>query len=147
MLSNYKLTLPTKDKGNVEIETSNSLLFVGANGAGKTRLGAWIEFNSPDAARVHRISAQKSLTMPDTSTPTALDLAETDLLFGHATHGRNNKRAYRWGDKPAVSLLSDFERLMVYLFSEHTEESSKYLTASKLTDQRVTPPTTKLAGC
>jgi len=144
MLSNYKLTLPTKDKGNVEIETSNSLLFVGANGSGKTRLGTWIEFNSPEAARVHRISAQKSLTMPDTSTPTALDLAETDLLFGNAIHGRLNKKAYRWGDKPAVSLLSDFERLMVYLFSEHTEESAKYLTASKLSDQRVIPPTTKL---
>ncbi|MCP9800915.1 DUF4435 domain-containing protein [Synechococcus sp. RedBA-s] len=144
MLKNYKLTLPTKDKGNIEIETSNSLLLVGANGAGKTRLGSWIEFSSPDAARVHRISAQKSLTMPDTSTPTALDLAETDLLFGNPTHGRQNKQAYRWGDKPAVSFLSDFQKLMVYLFSDHTEESAKYLAASKSTDIRVSPPITKL---
>lgn len=144
MLNNYKLTLPTKDKGNIEIETSNSLLFVGANGAGKTRLGSWIEFNSPDAGRVHRISAQKSLTMPDTSTPTALDLAETDLLFGNPTHGRQNKQAYRWDGKPAVSFLSDFQKLMVYLFSDHTEESAKYLNASKLTDLRVKPPITKL---
>ena len=144
MLTNYKLTLPTKDKGNVEIETSNSLLFVGANGAGKTRLGSWIEFNSPHASRVHRISAQKSLSMPDTSTPTAIDLAETDLLFGNPIHGRQNKQGYRWGGKPSVSLLSDFEKLMVYLFSDHTEESAKYLTASKATEQRVLPPTTKL---
>ncbi len=144
MLINYKLTLPTKDKGNVEIETSNSLLFVGANGAGKTRLGSWIEFNSPDASRVHRISAQKSLSMPDTSTPTAIQLAETDLLFGNPTHGRQNKLGYRWGGKPSVSLLSDFEKLMVYLFSDHTEESAKYLAASKATEQRVSPPTTKL---
>lgn len=144
MLNNYKLTLPTKDRGNVEIETSNSLLFVGANGAGKTRLGTWIEFNSPDASRVHRISAQKSLAMPDTSTPTAIDLAETDLLFGNPIHGRQNKKAFRWADKPSVSLLSDFEKLMVYLFSDHTEESAKYLTASKATDLRVSPPTTKL---
>lgn len=138
------MTLPTKDKGNVEIETSNSLLFVGANGAGKTRLGSWIEFNSPHASLVHRISAQKSLSMPDTSTPTAIDLAETDLLFGNPTHGRQNKQGYRWSGKPSVSLLSDFEKLMVYLFSDHTEESAKYLTASKATEQRVSPPTTKL---
>lgn len=98
----------------------------------------------PDASRVHRISAQKSLSMPDTSTPTAIDLAETDLLFGNPIHGRNNKRVYRWGDKPSVSLLSDFEKLMVYLFSDHTEESAAYLTASKATDLRVPPPTTKL---
>ena len=144
MLNNFKLTLPTRNKGNVEIETSNSLLFVGANGSGKTRLGTWIEFQSPEAARVHRISAQKSLTMPDTSTPTAIDLAETDLLFGNPTNGRQNKQGYRWGGKPAVSFLSDFEKLMVYLFSDHTEESSKYLASSKLTNIRVTPPITKL---
>lgn len=144
MLTSYKLTLPKKDKGNVEIETSNSLLFIGANGSGKTRLGTWIEFHSPDASRVHRISAQKSLAMPDTSTPTAIDLAETDLLFGNPIHGRQNKQAYRWGGKPSVSLLSDFEKLMVYLFSDHTEESANYLTASKATELRVSPPTTKL---
>ena len=144
MLKNFKLNLPTKDKGNVEIETSNSLLFVGANGSGKTRLGAWIEFNSPEASRVHRISAQKSLTMPDTTTPTSIDLAETDLLFGNPTHGRLNKQAYRWEQKPSVFLLNDFQKLMVYLFSDHTEESAKYLAKSKSTDLRVSPPITKL---
>jgi len=144
MLNNYKLSLPKKDKGNVEIETSNSLLFVGANGSGKTRLGTWIEFQSPDASRVHRISAQKSLAMPDTTTPTSIDLAETDLLFGNPMHGRLNKRAYRWGEKPSVSQLDDFSKLMVYLFSDHTEECAKYLAASKATDLRVSPPITKL---
>lgn len=144
MLKNYKLTLPTRNNGNVEIETSNSLLFVGANGAGKTRLGTWIEFNSPDASRVHRISAQKSLAMPDTTTPTSIDLAETDLLFGNPQHGRQNKHGYRWGQKPSVSLLDDFSKLMVYLFSDHMEESAKYLAASKATDVRVSPPVTKL---
>ena len=144
MLDNFKFILPTKDQGNVEIDISNSLLFVGANGAGKTRLGTWIEFQSPEKARVHRISAQKSLTMPDTTTPTALDLAETDLLFGNPDHGRQNKQAYRWGNKPAISLLSDFQKLMVYLFSDHTEESAQYLAAAKLTTNRVPPPITKL---
>jgi len=144
MLSNYKISLPTKDQGNVEIQTSNSLLFVGANGAGKTRLGTWIEFNSPEKSKVHRISAQKSLTMPDTTTPTSIDLAETDLLFGNPIHGRSNKKGHRWGDKPSVFMLSDFQKLMVYLFSDHTEECSKYLADSKSTDQRVSPPITKL---
>lgn len=144
MLKNYKISLPKKNQGNVEIETTNSLLFLGANGAGKTRLGSWIEFNSPHKDKVHRISAQKSLTMPDTATPTAIDLAETDLLYGNPQHGRQNKIAYRWGSKPAVSFLNDFQKLMVYLFSDHTEESAKYLQAAKASSQRVDPPTTKL---
>jgi energy-coupling factor transporter ATP-binding protein EcfA2 len=144
MLQNYKLSLPTKDQGNVELETTSSILFVGANGAGKTRLGAWIEINSPNAARVHRIAAQKSLAMPDTATPTAIDLAETDLLFGHSLHGRQNKLGHRWQGNAAVSFLNDFQKLMVYLFSDHTEESAKYLQAAKQSNSRVTPPITKL---
>ena len=144
MLNNFKITLPTKDKGNVEVQTSNNLLVVGANGSGKTRLGTWIEFSSPEASRVHRISAQKSLTMPDSSTPTSMDLAETDLLYGNPQRGRQNKQAYRWDSKPSVFMLSDFQKLMVYLFSEHTDKSTKYLADSKATDLRVPPPTTKL---
>mgnify|MGYP000414178248 CR=1 FL=1 len=144
MHSSFKIHLPTKDQGNVELETTHSLLFVGANGAGKTRLGAWIEFNSPESSRVHRISAQKSLTMPDTATPTAIDLAKDDLLFGHIKHGIGNKSGFRWSSNPAVAFLNDFEKLMVYLFSDHTEEGSKYLQAAKMTADRVAPPTTKI---
>lgn len=144
MLQNHKISLPKKNEGNVEINTTNSLLFLGANGSGKTRLGSWIEFDSPHKDKVHRISAQKSLTMPDSTTPTALDLAETDFLYGNPTSGQKNKSIYRWGNKPAVSFLNDFQKLMVYLFSDHTEESAKYLQAAKATQQRVEPPTTKL---
>lgn len=113
MLNNYKLTLPTKDLGDVEIETSNSLLFVGANGAGKTRLGTWIEFNSPDASRIHKISAQKSLEMPDTSTPTAIDLAENDLLFGNPIHGRQNKIRKDLGHKNNKLVKGTFVSLIL----------------------------------
>lgn len=144
MTNNFTISLPTKDKGNVEIQTSNSLLFVGANGAGKTRFGTWIDSHSPQASKVHRISAQKSLAMPNTSTPKSIDLAETDLLFGNETHGKQSKTGYRWGQNPAVFMLSDFEKLMVYLFSEFTEESAKYFSQAKLTNSRVIPPITKL---
>ena len=51
--------------GNEEkIETNaNSIIFIGANGAGKSRLGAWIELQNPD--KVHRIGAQRSLNFSD----------------------------------------------------------------------------------
>ena len=38
----FTLSLPNNVNGFSEIETSNSLLFIGANGSGKTRLGTWI---------------------------------------------------------------------------------------------------------
>jgi energy-coupling factor transporter ATP-binding protein EcfA2 len=145
----FSISLPKNKDGIDKIETSKSLLFVGANGSGKTRLGTWIEFNSPQKNKVHRISAQKSLSMPDSTTPKSIDLAESALLFGYENAVKENnafgyKQGRRWQSKPAVSPLNDYEALMIYLFSDHTEESAKYLAASKIASERVTPPTTKL---
>ncbi|APR03145.1 DUF4435 domain-containing protein [Thauera chlorobenzoica] len=131
------------------VESSRSLLVVGANGSGKTRLGTWIEFDSPDRDKVHRISAQKSLAMPDSTTPKSIDLATSELWTGYERAIEQNniqgyKQGHRWQSKPAVSPLNDYHQLMVFLFSDHTEESAKYLSASKLTTSRVEPPKTKL---
>jgi energy-coupling factor transporter ATP-binding protein EcfA2 len=140
----FSLTLPSNVDGTQEITTTTSLLFVGANGSGKTRLGTWIELQSPQKQKVHRISAQKSLTMPDTTTPMSIDRAEKDLLFGHIDGGWGHKQGHRWKSKPAISLLNDYQKLMVYLFSDYTEESAKYLSASKASITRIEPPVTKL---
>lgn len=51
-------------EGTNTIENNGSVVIIGANGAGKTRLGSWIEFSSTHRLKVHRISAQKSLSMP-----------------------------------------------------------------------------------
>lgn len=144
MNSKLKLILPNGDGGHQEIETATNLLFVGANGSGKTRLGTWIEMNSPQKEKVHRISAQKSLTMPDTTTSMSIDRAEKDLLFGTADGGWSHKQGHRWSSKPAIAFLNDYQKLMVYLFSDRTEESSKYLSAMKATTERIEPPVTKL---
>ncbi len=70
------IILPKADGGNESVETPQSLLLIGANGSGKTRLGSWIEINSPQKQLVHRISAQKSLSMPDSTTPQSIEIAE-----------------------------------------------------------------------
>ena len=82
--------------------------------------------------------------MPDTTTPMAIERAEKDLLFGNAEGRWSHKQGHRWHSKPAISLLNDYQKLMVWLFSDHTEESSKYLSASKVSTDRIEPPVTKL---
>lgn len=52
------ITLPRRGADDQTITTSRNLLFVGANGSGKTRLGSWLDMSSPDQIRVFRISAQ-----------------------------------------------------------------------------------------
>lgn len=148
-MNNYfTLQLPKADGSTQDITTKQSLLLIGANGSGKTRLGTWIELLSPQKDRVHRISAQKSLSMPDNATPMSIERAEKDLLYGYADAEKESAFAYksghRWGNKPAISLLNDYQKLMVFLFSEHTEESAKYLAASKSCKEKVEPPITKL---
>ncbi len=138
-----KISLP-KENGNIEeVETIQSLLFVGANGAGKTRLGAWIEINSPQKSLVHRISAQKSLAMPDSTTPISIELAEKALLFGNQDWSQDNKIS-KWNSKPATTMLSDFDKLLAYLFSDETEENAKFKIRCKSSSDRIDPPVTKL---
>lgn len=138
-----ELVLPREDNTNETIETAQSLLFIGANGAGKTRLGTWIEIDSPQKEKVHRISAQKSLSMPDSTTPLSIEIAEKNLLFGNENWGYQHKR-HKWSDKPATTLLNDYEKLMAYLFSDETEENAKFKIAYKASDERIDPPVTKI---
>ena len=137
-----ELILP-KENNNESIETTQSILFVGANGSGKTRLGTWIEINSPQKQLVHRISAQKSLSLPDSTTPQSIEQAEKDLLFGNPKWGYQHKTS-KWKDKPATAFLNDYQKLMVYLFSDETEENAKFKRACKDSEERVEPPTTKI---
>ena len=60
-MNDRKIKFPTLgDEFSVQ-----SYVIVGANGSGKSHLGAWIENNNEN---VLRISAQRALSIPDTIT-------------------------------------------------------------------------------
>lgn len=85
----WLLELPQPlDGGEAKVSASTGVVIVGANGAGKSRLGAWMEFSSPQSRLVHRVSAQKSLEMPPLASTSSLQSAEADLLYGY-----NQRRA------------------------------------------------------
>ena len=118
------ILLPTK-KGQpnssptIEFE---QLVVVGANGSGKTRFGTDIERKYPN--NTHRISAQKSLSMPYEVSPKSKEKAEHEFYFGHwydqnKALSMQQKFNNRWGNNPDTFLLNDFAKLMVLL---HTEE-------------------------
>ena len=96
-----ELTLPNGNTTET-IETNQSVLLIGANGSGKTRLGSWIEIDSPQKELVHRISAQKSLALPDSTTPQSIEQAEKDLLFGNPGWNFQHK-THKWSKKPATN--------------------------------------------
>ena len=144
------VSIPTISGTIEKFDFEKTLIIVGANGSGKTRLGVHLESLHTDKNKnAHRISAQKTLMMPNSSTPKSLDLAKADLFSGSENAiQKDNFVAYkeqsRWGQKPATFMLSDFDKLMVYLFSEHAEIASKFLHEAKINADRLEPPTTKL---
>ncbi|PKP45684.1 MAG: AAA family ATPase [Bacteroidetes bacterium HGW-Bacteroidetes-11] len=139
-----KIQLPTK-KGSPntrpELEFTR-IVVVGANGSGKTRFGAKIE--EDNHLITHRISAQKSLSIPKLVRPTSIDVARTEFFVGskhpdkEVNNGLDYKKRNRWGNNFSTHLLDDFEKLLVLL---HTEE---YETLSDSKEQNILSPETKI---
>src|SRR4051794_6580784 len=66
----------------VPLENVSSVVIVGANGSGKSRLGAWIDTLTGEGMVVHRVSAQRALTISEYIQPRALEQATRMLLIG-----------------------------------------------------------------
>jgi hypothetical protein len=119
------------DQGEA-IECETSIVVVGANGSGKSRLGAWLEFSGPQKHLVQRIAAQRSLTFPDKTSPTSLEAATEAFHWApkpanwtqqQYDANKDSLRAqHRYGrphDDKEVGTLNDFDKLLTLLFSEN----------------------------
>ena len=143
----FKLTLPASElepTSTVTVESKGSMVILGTNGSGKTRLGSWLDLQSEHAQTVHRISAQKSLTMPSVSVSMSVDEAEANLIYGYKEGNIGHKIGHRWGSHPNTFLLNDFEGLLAYLFSEENDKSTRYRQTAKETGNWFVPPETRL---
>ena len=125
-----KIRLPNLNGNETYIENKQSIILIGANGAGKTRMSVWIDENNKDI-NIHRISAQKSLNMPKLVSPTELSTAEEQFIYGTSDQNKKwlkdaGKKCNRWGNNPEIHMLNDFSALMVYLMTENYEKSIEY---------------------
>lgn len=125
-----KIRIPNIDGKECYVEDRQSIVLLGANGAGKTRMSVWIDENNPGLS-IHRISAQKSLKMPEYVSPTELGKAEDKFLYGTTNDDRNwlmtyGKKNNRWGNEPEIHMLNDYQPLMEFLMTENFEKSIEY---------------------
>jgi hypothetical protein len=135
--NNMKIDLPNKTNSSEQVSVdSKSIVVIGANGSGKTRFGSAIEAKYNEIT--HRISAQKSLSMPEKVSPTSKQNAENDFLYGFEAGGLQFKIGSRWGGKPNTYLLNDYQKLMVLLHTDEYEVSVKFKDAYQpcQTDER-----------
>ncbi|MDP2724481.1 MAG: DUF4435 domain-containing protein [Bacteroidales bacterium] len=125
-----RIILPPKQgvQDGIEVDSS-SIVIIGANGSGKTRIGSKIEEEHLD--NTLRISAQKSLSMPKQVSPKSIEQAQNEFWYGRDNEDPNwlkqhGKRLGRWQNDFNISLLNDFEKLMVLLHTEEYEESLRF---------------------
>ena len=75
----YKYWLPDREGKRQDFTTEgNAIIIVGANGSGKSRLGAWIEQNGME--KVHRIGAQRNLNFSENIQLKSYEDAENCVL-------------------------------------------------------------------
>jgi ABC-type dipeptide/oligopeptide/nickel transport system ATPase component len=119
------------------------LVVVGANGAGKTRFGVWLEKNNSKIA--HRVSAHRSLDFPERVSPTDIKEAERMLLSGRRDEHQDflHRAVSRWGQRPETALLNDFEHLVTYLVSENFAVSDAFRQEMRKAPNKVAPPKTR----
>jgi hypothetical protein len=127
-----KVNLPTKKgitNSDPEIEFEQ-MVIVGANGSGKTRFGSEIENRYYKIT--HRISAQKSLSIPKYAGTKYKDAAYSEFRYGNWNEQNNDWnintgwRHSRWGNNLNTFLLNDYEKLMVLLHTEEYEQSLNF---------------------
>ena len=135
---------PNDSDTSVEIDLEEPLLILGANGTGKSRLGARIEREHLQNPVCHRISAQRALQFPDEVSPRSVEKALQTLLYGNERVHADLRLRSRWGGSPTAFTLNDFELLLLTLFSEDYEISTTYRQEALKVDQPAKPISTKL---
>lgn len=75
-----RIKLPLLNNQQIYVEDKKSIVLVGANGSGKTRMSIWIDENNSDL-NIHRISAQKSLNIPEFVSPSELENAKEKFFI------------------------------------------------------------------
>ena len=125
-----KLCVKFPDDVEYEFESGKPIVLLGANGAGKTRLSVKIEelndptynlSNTENTMPIHRLSAQKSLSIQDSISILDNESAKNDLFLGSVSL-QSSKRVYRYSQNPATIMLNDFNKALSLLFSEENKE-------------------------
>lgn len=135
-----KLRLPPRvasgqSEQNEVLECCEPLVIIGANGSGKSRLGAWIEQNQEQPEKVHRVSAQRALDFSEYVQLKSLEQAEKELFigmvdfkaFGGLLYAKNHSRWQTYNRPPlsVTPVLNDYDKVLSVLFARKAQRDSQ----------------------
>lgn len=107
----------------------NSVIIIGANGSGKSKLGAWVE--QQDLSEVHRICAQRKLNFKENIALKSYSEAEDIVFFGtsDSTSSWKKSKGLRWdyGNSYTTKLIDDFESVLAALLAMENYENTRFV--------------------
>ena len=121
----YKYWLPDESGHKEEYTTqNNAVIIIGANGAGKSKLGAWIE--RQNFTNVHRVGAQRNLNFNEHIQLRSYSEAENWLFYGNG-ESKDPSKGQRWGwGHYTTKLMDDFDHVLSTLLAIRNNEISKF---------------------
>ncbi len=129
----YKYILPGENNNPVEHQVKcHSMIIIGANGSGKSQLGAWIEKNNPNDT--HRIGAQRALTFGNYIQQKSYEQATNLIIYGQENPTGRHDNRWGWdGEKYnyTSSLLNDYENVLSALVALQIKEQQQFIKECK----------------
>ncbi|MBD5209503.1 MAG: DUF4435 domain-containing protein [Bacteroidales bacterium] len=111
------------------VRSERSFVIVGANGSGKSHLGAWIETNFERPDKVLRISAQRAICIPEVINLKSEEVSYSHILYGD-DHTKNKGVKWGWG-KETATLVQDFEYVLSGVFARKNKENDNFVSECK----------------
>ena len=114
--------------------TKNAVIIIGANGAGKSHLGAWME-KQAEIDHVHRIGGQRKLNFNANISLKSYTEATNLVLYGNSSN--KQKHLYRWnqGGEHTTTLLTDFEYALAAMIALKNKEQDDFVQACKTAER------------
>jgi ABC-type lipoprotein export system ATPase subunit len=136
------LPIPTYNIATKKVESvvefdynvQGSLVIIGANGSGKSKLGSWIE-DKINAEAVKRISGQRALVIPENVPLKSVEQSFNEVAYGHAT---NKNRNNRWGQGKTSTLLNDIASVLSLIFAQEAKRDADFTRLFKSTENKNT---------
>ena len=125
----YVYYLPGENNSAKEFEASvNSLIIIGANGSGKSKLGAWMERQNGED--VHRIGAQRSLNFSEHVPLKSYEEAEGEFFYGgNNSNYWNKEKLFRWGvsgKEETTKLIDDYDAVLSALLAQQNNDRQRF---------------------
>ena len=128
----FTYCLPNEAGQKIEHTTDcNAVIIIGANGSGKSKLGAWIE--QQDFENVHRIGAQRNLNFQEITPLKSYDQAEGTVLYGTNDKANQASKGYRWGwgKEYTTKLINDFDDVLAALIALQNNVNAEFVEQCK----------------